>query len=117
MYLPPTFTPTPTLALRANPSNLSPQTSFFLVREDAKAAVLLHLLRNVVRPQDQTVVFVATRHHAEYLSEVSRDAPKPSFLLRTNTYSSASSELQFRIRPPESSTRAALGPGQSSAFF
>lgn len=87
------------------------------MREDAKAAVLLHLLRNVVRPQDQTVVFVATRHHAEYLSEVSRDAPKPSFLLRTNTYSSASSELQFRIRPPESSTRAALGPGQSSAFF
>lgn len=50
---------------------LSLQTSFFLVREDTKAAVLLHLLRNVVRPQDQTVVFVATKHHAEYLSEVS----------------------------------------------
>ncbi|XP_043757640.1 ATP-dependent RNA helicase DDX54 isoform X3 [Cervus elaphus] len=46
------------------------KTSFFLVREDAKAAVLLHLLRNVVRPQDQTVVFVATKHHAEYLSEL-----------------------------------------------
>lgn len=50
---------------------LSPQTSFLLVREDAKAAVLLHLLRTVVRPQDQTVVFVATKHHAEYLTEVS----------------------------------------------
>ncbi|OWK14928.1 hypothetical protein Celaphus_00000273 [Cervus elaphus hippelaphus] len=48
------------------------KTSFFLVREDAKAAVLLHLLRNVVRPQDQTVVFVATKHHAEYLSETAR---------------------------------------------
>ena len=71
--------PPPTPTPRANPSNLSPQTSFFLVREDAKAAVLLHLLRNVVRPQDQTVVFVATKHHAEYLSEVSRDAPIPSF--------------------------------------
>ncbi|KAG8504621.1 ATP-dependent RNA helicase DDX54 [Galemys pyrenaicus] len=46
------------------------KTSFFLVREDTKAAVLLHLLRNVVRPQDQTVVFVATKHHAEYLSEL-----------------------------------------------
>ncbi|MBW02097.1 ATP-dependent RNA helicase DDX54, partial [Eschrichtius robustus] len=46
------------------------KTSFFLVREDAKAAVLLHLLRNMVRPQDHTVVFVATRHHAEYLSEL-----------------------------------------------
>ncbi|XP_073079926.1 ATP-dependent RNA helicase DDX54-like [Manis javanica] len=45
--------------------------SFFLVREDSKAAVLLHLLHNVVQPQDQTVVFVGTKHHAEYLSEVS----------------------------------------------
>ncbi|XP_054449931.1 ATP-dependent RNA helicase DDX54 isoform X2 [Pteronotus mesoamericanus] len=46
------------------------KTSFFLVREDTKAAVLLYLLRTVVRPQDQTVVFVATKHHAEYLSEL-----------------------------------------------
>ncbi|XP_037672539.1 ATP-dependent RNA helicase DDX54 [Choloepus didactylus] len=46
------------------------KTAFFHVREDAKPAALLHLLRNVVRPQDQTVVFVATKHHAEYLSEL-----------------------------------------------
>ncbi|XP_055461862.1 ATP-dependent RNA helicase DDX54 isoform X1 [Psammomys obesus] len=46
------------------------KTSFFLVREDSKAAVLLHLLRSVVRPQDQTVVFVATRYHAEFLTEL-----------------------------------------------
>jgi ATP-dependent RNA helicase DDX54/DBP10 len=46
------------------------KTSFLLVREDTKAAVLLYLLRNVVRPQDQTVVFVATKHHAEYLTEL-----------------------------------------------
>ncbi|KAM6165557.1 ATP-dependent RNA helicase DDX54 isoform 2-T2 [Erethizon dorsatum] len=46
------------------------KTSFLLVREDAKAAVLLHLLRTVVRPQDQTVVFVATKHHCEYLTEL-----------------------------------------------
>ncbi|XP_026370701.2 ATP-dependent RNA helicase DDX54 [Ursus arctos] len=46
------------------------KTAFFVVREDTKAAVLLHLLRTVVRPQDQTVVFVATKHHAEYLSEL-----------------------------------------------
>ncbi|XP_013359039.1 PREDICTED: ATP-dependent RNA helicase DDX54 isoform X2 [Chinchilla lanigera] len=46
------------------------KTSFLLVREDAKAAVLLHLLRTAVRPQDQTVVFVATKHHCEYLSEL-----------------------------------------------
>ncbi|XP_058137371.1 ATP-dependent RNA helicase DDX54 isoform X2 [Dasypus novemcinctus] len=46
------------------------QTAFLHVREDAKPAALLHLLRTVVRPQDQTVVFVATKHHAEYLSEL-----------------------------------------------
>ncbi|KAM4827340.1 ATP-dependent RNA helicase DDX54 isoform 2-T2 [Thomomys bottae] len=46
------------------------KTSFLLVREDTKAAVLLYLLRNAVRPQDQTVVFVATKHHAEYLTEL-----------------------------------------------
>ncbi|XP_020833758.1 ATP-dependent RNA helicase DDX54 [Phascolarctos cinereus] len=44
--------------------------AFFHIREDDKPAVLLHLLRNVVRPQDQTVVFVATKHHAEYLKEL-----------------------------------------------
>lgn len=56
------------------PTSILPlQTSFLLVREDIKAAVLLYLLRNVIRPQDQTVVFVATKHHAEYLTEVSRE--------------------------------------------
>ncbi|XP_074061906.1 ATP-dependent RNA helicase DDX54 isoform X1 [Macrotis lagotis] len=44
--------------------------AFFHIREDDKPAVLLHLLRNVVRPQDQTVVFVATKHQAEYLTEL-----------------------------------------------
>ncbi|XP_068937745.1 ATP-dependent RNA helicase DDX54 [Petaurus breviceps papuanus] len=44
--------------------------AFFHIREDDKPAMLLHLLRNVVRPQDQTVVFVATKHQAEYLKEL-----------------------------------------------
>lgn len=47
------------------------QLAFFHVRGDDKPAVLLHLLRSVVKPQDQTVVFVATKHHTEYLKEVS----------------------------------------------
>ncbi|KAI5164292.1 Collagen Alpha-5(Vi) Chain [Manis pentadactyla] len=42
--------------------------SFFLVHEDSEAAVLLHH-HNVMRPQDQTVVFVGMKHHVEYLSE------------------------------------------------
>lgn len=46
------------------------QLSFFHVRVDDKAALLLYLLRNVVKPQEQTVVFAATKHHVEYLKEV-----------------------------------------------
>lgn len=46
------------------------QLSFFHLRVDDKPALLLHLLRNVVKPQEQTVVFAATKHHVEYLKEV-----------------------------------------------
>ncbi|KAM8961328.1 ATP-dependent RNA helicase DDX54 [Pelodytes ibericus] len=53
-------------------SKLSDQLklSFFHLRAEDKPAVLLHLLRCVVKPQEQTVVFVATKHHAEYLRQV-----------------------------------------------
>uniref|UniRef100_A0A671MGG2 ATP-dependent RNA helicase DDX54-like n=1 Tax=Sinocyclocheilus anshuiensis TaxID=1608454 RepID=A0A671MGG2_9TELE len=44
--------------------------SFFHLRLDDKPALLLHLLRNVVKPQEQTVVFVATKHHVEHLKEL-----------------------------------------------
>ncbi|KAJ8286821.1 hypothetical protein GJAV_G00043670 [Gymnothorax javanicus] len=44
--------------------------SFFYLRLDEKPALLLHLLRNVVKPQEQTVVFAATKHHVEYLKEL-----------------------------------------------
>ncbi|CAI9598574.1 unnamed protein product, partial [Staurois parvus] len=43
---------------------------FFHVRAEDKPAVLLHLLRCIVKPQEQTVIFVATKHHAEYLKEM-----------------------------------------------
>ncbi|KAA8584573.1 hypothetical protein FQN60_008358 [Etheostoma spectabile] len=53
-------------------SKLSDQIklSFFHVRMDEKQALLLYLLRNVVKPQEQTVVFVATKHHVEYIKEL-----------------------------------------------
>ncbi|KAM5192724.1 ATP-dependent RNA helicase DDX54 [Mantella aurantiaca] len=44
--------------------------AFFHVRAEDKPAVLLHLLRCIVKPQEQTVIFVATKHHAEYLREM-----------------------------------------------
>ncbi|KAJ8346887.1 hypothetical protein SKAU_G00282880 [Synaphobranchus kaupii] len=46
------------------------QLAFFHLRLDEKPALLLHLLRNVLKPQEQTVVFVATKHHVEYLKEL-----------------------------------------------
>ncbi|XP_078083148.1 ATP-dependent RNA helicase DDX54 [Mustelus asterias] len=46
------------------------QLAFFHVRADDKTAVLLHLLRNIIKPQEQTVIFAATKHHVEYLKEV-----------------------------------------------
>uniref|UniRef100_A0A4W6CDC2 RNA helicase n=1 Tax=Lates calcarifer TaxID=8187 RepID=A0A4W6CDC2_LATCA len=53
-------------------SKLSDQIklSFFHLRVDDKPAMLLHLLRNIVKPQEQTVVFAATKHHVEYLKEL-----------------------------------------------
>ncbi|KAJ7309611.1 hypothetical protein JRQ81_007665 [Phrynocephalus forsythii] len=53
-------------------SKLSEQLklSFFHVRPDDKPALLLYLLRTVVKPQEQTIVFVATKHHTEYLKEL-----------------------------------------------
>uniref|UniRef100_A0AAQ5XLK7 RNA helicase n=1 Tax=Amphiprion ocellaris TaxID=80972 RepID=A0AAQ5XLK7_AMPOC len=53
-------------------SKLSDQIklSYFHLRVDDKPALLLHLLRNVAKPQEQTVVFAATKHHVEYLKEL-----------------------------------------------
>uniref|UniRef100_A0A8C4QEB3 ATP-dependent RNA helicase DDX54 n=1 Tax=Eptatretus burgeri TaxID=7764 RepID=A0A8C4QEB3_EPTBU len=51
---------------------------FFLhCRADDKAAVLLWLLRVVVRPHEQTVIFTATKHHVEYLRELVERAGIP----------------------------------------
>ena len=49
---------------------LTLQLSFLSVREQSKACLLLHLLREVVKPAEQTVVFVASKHHVDFLREV-----------------------------------------------
>ncbi|XP_020602543.1 ATP-dependent RNA helicase DDX54-like [Orbicella faveolata] len=53
-------------------SKLSEQLrlAFFSLRSDDKPAVLLHILQNLVKPSEQTLVFTATKHHVEYLKEL-----------------------------------------------
>ena len=41
--------------------------AFLQSRADSKDAVLLHLLKNVIPADQQTIVFAATRYHVEYL--------------------------------------------------
>lgn len=53
-------------------SKLSEQLklAFFSLRSDDKPAVLLHILQNVIKPSEQTLIFTATKHHVEYLKEL-----------------------------------------------
>ncbi|XP_078664653.1 ATP-dependent RNA helicase DDX54-like [Branchiostoma floridae x Branchiostoma belcheri] len=44
--------------------------SFLALRDADKPAALLHLLRSVVKPEEQTVVFLATKHHVEFVKEL-----------------------------------------------
>ncbi|ELU05832.1 hypothetical protein CAPTEDRAFT_148777 [Capitella teleta] len=57
-------------------SKISPhlQLQFLQCRSDDKVALLLHLLRNVIKPSEQTVVFLATKHHVEYLNMILTEA-------------------------------------------
>ncbi|CAF1294999.1 unnamed protein product [Rotaria sordida] len=43
---------------------------FFHSRHDDKTSLLLYLLRSIIPIDQQIVVFVATRHHCEYLKEL-----------------------------------------------
>ena len=49
------------------------QLSFLRVQEQSKACLLLHLLREVVKSSEQTIVFVASKHHVDFLREVCHD--------------------------------------------
>merc|ERR1719295_581479 len=41
--------------------------AFFQCRADAKDATLLYILKELIPPNQQTVIFTATRHHVEHL--------------------------------------------------
>lgn len=44
--------------------------SFIICRPEEKLAVLLCLLKNVIKSDSQTVIFAATQHHVEYIHQV-----------------------------------------------
>eukprot|EP00794_Sanderia_malayensis_P012048 gene12048-13291_t len=44
--------------------------SFFSIRTEDKLALLLYILQNVIKSGEQTVVFVATKHHVEYVTAI-----------------------------------------------
>lgn len=57
------------------------KTIFLGCRNEDKLAVLIHILREIVKPKEQTVVFLPTRHHIEYLKEVFDSLSIPSTYL------------------------------------
>jgi ATP-dependent RNA helicase DDX54/DBP10 len=60
---------------------------FFHLRHDDKTAVLLHLLRSIIPSDQQTVVFVATRHHCEYLKELLEQQQQQDIFSAVTIYS------------------------------
>ena len=44
--------------------------AFITCRAEEKLAVLLCLLKNVIKPDSQTVIFAATMHHVDYIHAV-----------------------------------------------
>lgn len=44
--------------------------SFITCRSEEKLAVLLCLLKRVIKPDSQTIIFAETMHHVEYIHQV-----------------------------------------------
>eukprot|EP00741_Cyanophora_paradoxa_P024437 tig00022075_g23594.t1 len=46
------------------------KTAYFTLRAEEKPAALLYVLRELVGPEQQSVVFTSTRHHVEFLGDI-----------------------------------------------
>eukprot|EP00300_Choanocystis_sp_HF-7_P006956 c15003_g1_i2.p1 GENE.c15003_g1_i2~~c15003_g1_i2.p1 ORF type:complete len:778 (+),score=190.70 c15003_g1_i2:50-2335(+) len=60
------------------------QIQYFTVRKEDKPGALVYLLRHVIDRENLSIVFVATRHHAEYLSLVLQKACIPNGVVYGN---------------------------------
>lgn len=59
--------------LRLDVENKIPEQltlSFIICRPEQKLAILLCLLKNIIKNNTQTVIFAATMHHVEYIHQV-----------------------------------------------
>ncbi|XP_020595937.1 DEAD-box ATP-dependent RNA helicase 29, partial [Phalaenopsis equestris] len=56
-------------------SRISPdlKTNFFTLRNEEKIAALLYLVREVISSDQQTLIFVSTKHHVEFLNSLFRE--------------------------------------------
>ncbi|KAI2801612.1 ATP-dependent RNA helicase ddx54 [Blomia tropicalis] len=63
---------------------------FIGCRNEDKFALLIHLLRDIIPNNQQTVVFLPTRHHIEYLKEIL------DYLVMPNTYLYSSLDAEAR---------------------
>ncbi|CAF2686821.1 unnamed protein product [Rotaria sp. Silwood2] len=60
---------------------------FFHLRHDDKTALLLYALRSIIPIDQQIVVFVATRHHCEYLKELLEQQQQQNLFSSVTIYS------------------------------
>jgi len=44
--------------------------AFFTVRQEDKIAALFYLLKTLVKEKEQTIIFTATKHHVELITEL-----------------------------------------------
>jgi ATP-dependent RNA helicase DDX54/DBP10 len=61
---------------------------FFHLRHDDKTGLLLYLLRSIIPINEQIVLFVATRHHCEYLKELLEQQQQQDLFSAVTIYSS-----------------------------
>lgn len=60
---------------------------FFHLRHDDKTALVLYLLRSIIPVGQQAVIFVATRHHCEYLKELLEQQQQQDLFSAVTIYS------------------------------
>lgn len=63
--------------------------SFVTCRPEEKLAVLLCLLKNVIKPDSQTVIFAATMHHVDYIHQILNKANISNTFIYSNLDPSA----------------------------